>query len=77
MNEITINSENIGSFVQKLREEIMNSGQNPFGSYLILNPNKIVLSKRYRGKGRPRKIDYDVVPDEEFIDALKKMGFYF
>lgn len=56
MKNITIHSGNVDKIFKKLRKSIQK--QPKFSGFLLPN-SKRILSKRYRGKGRPRKSDYD------------------
>jgi hypothetical protein len=60
MKTISLNPKNINKAIKSLRETIVrgNDGRELFEGLLLPRSEK-VLSRRYSGKGRPRKKDYD------------------
>lgn len=63
MKPITITTTNIDKVIASVKKEIKRG--NPFAgslakpAYFMLPKSEKVVSKRYKGKGRPRITDYD------------------
>ena len=58
MKSFAITAKNIDSVIRSVKKQIKQSPP-PKAMYIILPKSDKKLSKRYRGNGRPRKIDYD------------------
>ena len=58
--QITINAQNIDELIRNVKEQIResNKGNKTPKSFIIAKYYPKGISKRYKGKGRPRKSDY-------------------
>jgi len=63
-----INSKNIDSLVRYMKRIKRQAKKESWPQFVIVPKPQNVLSNRYRGKGRPRKSDYDYV---DFLKLLK------
>ena len=56
---ITLNSKNIESVIKQMNKSYIEFNQPPQADFIVAPISTKLLSRRYRGLGRPRKTDYD------------------
>lgn len=69
-----ISTKNIDKVIECIRVEL-DGGVTQNNPHFWMNLNKRVLNRnRYKGAGRPRISDYDIVRDTELVAALNEVG---
>jgi len=67
-----LSSKNIESAIDELKKKLKSQNIQIESRVLWVPSPKWVLTKRYRGKGRPRKSDYDWLDIPQIIKELIK-----